>query len=231
MALPDILEKLERTIFHRLRRCAADNGYLPNIDDYDIENVDINIARTESKRYEDDIVLIRQSSKRFAVEVFSYSNNQSYGTKKVPRIVLETESFLQGQLGTDSTLQYDKQPDGTFNGKTSVSLLSDFYFNIKLVAHTVEEMRVLHGIMVTSIPRRGYVPWYTEQELLPSHNLLVKFISTFDISFVMEGIMEKVYRYEIPDAHEVDDIIEQINIPPIKQITLDINDGNTIIIK
>jgi hypothetical protein len=230
MALPDILEKLERTIFHRLRRCAVDNGYLPDIDLYDIENTDHNIAKAESIRYENDMADIR-SSKGFCVEVFSYSNNQSYGTKKVPRIVVETESFLQGQLGTDSTGQYLQNPDGTWNNLTSVSLLSDFYFNVKLICHTTEQHRVIHGIMVSSIPRRGYIPWYTEDHLLPSNNPLVRFISTFDISFVIEGIMEKVYRYEIPDAHEIDDIITKINVPPIKEIRLVINENNETIIK
>ena len=41
-----------------------------------------------------------------------------------------------------------------------------------------------------------------------------------DFSWTAEGVIEKVYRYEIPDAHEVDDLIIKQNVPNIKEIKL-----------
>lgn len=225
--LSNIEQALERTIFHLLRKKTVEFGYLPNIDDYDIENTNLNIAETETERFNNDLIAIT-NSKGFSIEVFNYANNQYYGTKKPPRIVVETESLLQGQLGTDTTPQYKKNIDGSFIAKQSVSLLSDFYFNVHLIANNVNEIRVLHEIMVQCLPRRGYVPWYNQDGLLPSFNLLVRYLSMADYSWTAEGIIEKVYRYEIPDAHEVDDKIIIDNVSSIKQINVDIKTLDTI---
>lgn len=225
--LSNIEQALERTIFHLLRKKTVEFGYLPNIDDYDIENTNLNIAEAETERFNNDLIAIT-NSKGFSIEVFNYANNQYYGTKKPPRIVVETESFLQGQLGTDTTLQYEKNGDGSFIAKQSVSLLSDFYFNVHLIANNVNEIRVLHEIMVQCLPRRGYVPWYNQDGLLPAFNLLVRYLSMADYSWTAEGIIEKVYRYEIPDAHEVDDKVIIDNVSSIKQINVDIKTLNSI---
>lgn len=219
--LSNIEEALERTVFHLLRKKTVEFGYSPNIDDYDVENTDDAIAISETERFKTDLSLIH-TTKGFAIEVFNFANNQYYGTKKPPRIVVETESFLQGQLGTDTTPQYEIQPDGTYIVKQSTSLLSDFYFSIHLIANSVKEIRVLHEIMVQCLPRRGYVPWYNKNGLQPAFNLLVRYISMADYSWTAEGVIEKVYRYEIPDAHEVDDKVIVSNVSPIKIINVDI---------
>ena len=217
--LSNLEESLERTIFHLLRKKTVELGYLPDIDYYDVENTDLDIAESETVRYNNDLNAISQQ-KGFAIEVFNYSNNQIYGEKKPPRIVVETESFLQGQLGADTTHKYIKQEDGSYNITKSTSLLSDFYFNVHLIANSVNQIRVLHNILVLSLPRRGYVAWYNKPGLLPAFNLLVRYISMADFSWTAEGVIEKVYRYEIPDAHEVDDLIIKQNVPNIKEIKL-----------
>jgi hypothetical protein len=227
--LSNIEQALERTIFHALRKKTVEFGYSPDINDYDIENTDIAIAESEQLRFLTDLKQIKET-KGFAIEIFNYSNNQAYGDKKPARIVVETESFQIGQLGADTTPRYELQPDGTYSTVSSVSMLSDFYFNIHLIANSIDEIRVLHEIMVQSLPRRGYLPWYTDNGLRPHSNLLVRYISMADYSFLAEGIIEKVYRYEIPDAHEVDDAILQTNIPPITTITLDLGNNNEMII-
>lgn len=219
--LSNIEEALERTIFHLLRKKTVEFGYTPDIDDYDVENTDTSIAVSESERFKNDLSIIH-TTKGFAIEVFNFANNQYYGTKKPPRIVVETESFLQGQLGTDPTPIYQRQTDGTFNTVQQVSMLSDFYFNVHLIANYVKEIRILHEIMVQCLPRRGYVPWYNQNGLQPAFNLLIRYISMADYSWNAEGIIEKVYRYEIPDAHEVDDTIINTNVPPIRLINLNI---------
>ena len=219
--LSNIEEALERTVFHLLRKKAVEFGYTPDILLYDVENTNTSIAQAESERFYTDLRTIHDT-KGFAIEVFNYANNQYYGSKKPARIVVETESFLQGQLGLDTTPQYERQIDGIYLLKKSESMLSDFYFNIHLIGKSVKEIRVLHEIMVQSLPRRGYVPWYTKSELQPDFNLMVRYISMADYSWNAEGIIEKVYRYEIPDAHEVDDRVILENVVPIKVINVNI---------
>lgn len=220
MSYSSIEEALERSVFHIIRKKIVELGYLPDINNYDVENNDIEVAKLATEQYKTALTTIK-NNKGFAIEIFNYANNQSYGTKKVPRIVVRTEAFLQGQLGADTTAKYEKNDEGVYIKKQSTSLLSDYYFNLYLVCNNVKQMRILHQIMVTSLPRRGYIPWYNK-DFQHSSNLLVRYISTTDYSWDAEGIIEKVYRYEIPDAHEVEDYqLTTEEISPIKDIILE----------
>lgn len=227
-----LLETLvERSIFHLLRKEVVARGYLPDIYQFDIENPNVNIAKQQSNLYEAALKNVK-NTKGFAIEVFNYSSNQAYGDKNVPRIVVQTDAFMPGNLGLDPTRKYEKKEDGSFLVKKSVEMVSDYYFTIYLAANTTSTMRQLHDIMVSVIPRRGYIKRYDDTELRPDSNLLIQYLSTSDISYLSEGIMEKVYKYMIPDVHEVDDrIITDVTIPEIKEIGIhDENDNNPLII-
>jgi hypothetical protein len=101
------------------------------------------------------------------------------------------------------------------------TMLSDFYFNVKLVANTVEQLDTLYQILVNSLPRRGYIKWAKDNQLMFSSNLFVQYISYADVSFLAEGILEKVYRFCIPDVSEIDPDIIASAIPKISSITLE----------
>lgn len=224
-----LLEELvERSIFHALREEIVERGYLPDIENYDIENPDLVIAAEESKRYKDDLKGIRDT-KGFAIEIFNYANNQSYGEKSSPRMVIKNDSFVAGNIGLDPTGKKVRNPDGTYKIIKEVDMVSDYYFSIYLVASTTRSMRELHDIMVTVMPRRGYLKYYTDNILRPHSNLLIQYLSSADVSFLAEGIMEKVYKYFIPDVHETDGRVIQDNIPEIKNIDVNKDNGEIII--
>ena len=225
-----LLETLvERSVYHLLRKEVVKRGYLPDIFQYDIQSADATIARSENERYKRDIVAIK-NNKGFAIEVFNYSTNQAYGDKNVPRIVVQTDAFMPGAIGLDPTRNYVKQPDGTFSLTKSTELVSDFYFSIYLVANSTKIIRELHDIMVTVMPRRGYINRYDDNELRPHSNLLIQYLSTSDISYLAEGIIEKVYKYLTPDVHEVDDRILDITVQEIKEIKVNTEEGDNNII-
>lgn len=222
MALSNIEEKLERTIFEALRLTSVAEGYTPNITAYDLENPNPTIAKAAQVAYDAALKTI-QNSKGFAIDIFNYGPSQARGLKKVPRIAIQTEAFYPGNTGLDTAPTYKfNNVTQKYEKKTSISLVSDFFFNIHLVANTVTQHRVLHGIMVATLPRMGYIKWYDENGLRLSHNLFVKYLSPMEADFLSEGIIEKIYRYHIPDAHEIDDITIETGISPIKEITTDI---------
>lgn len=226
--LPDIQEKVERSIYHAIRKVAEQEGYIPAISDYsDIVDPADNQASSTQTAYEEAIKNI-VTSMGFAVEIFNSSNNQSKGTKKVPRIVLETTAFYQGELGLDTTERYVKEGE-TFNQVMSgESLVSDYNFNIRLIYTSTKQSRILHGIMVKALPRRGYIKWYDEDSLRYAENIHIRFISSSEISWLSEGIIEKVFRYEVKDLHETDDIIVREGISPIKEIEVNTTTGDNI---
>ena len=223
IVLADIEEALERSVFHKLRKKVVEFGYLPDITTFDVENSNAAIAKTAEEAYLAAIKAIAASSFGYAIEIFNYSNNQSYGSKDVPRIVIEMESFNQGQLGTDPSGRYVlNTTTGKYERVLDTSLLSDFYFNVHLIANTVKQIRKLHEIMVNALPRRCYIEWYNENGYKPSENLMVRYISMADYTFLQEGIIEKVYRYEIPDVHEIDPMIISSGISKITETNLEV---------
>lgn len=221
MEILDIEAMLERTVYHRLRKYTISIGYTLDSDLYDTNSNDINIVKTETERYKKDLTEI-VNNKGFAIEIFGTANNQARGTKKPPRIVVESESFYEGELGLQVADNYIKNQNGTFTKVEPVSITNDWFFNIHLVANTIEQLRVLRQILIMSLPRRGYINWYTEKKLQKTQNLLCRYLTQHDLDWEQEGIMEKVYRFTISDVHVHDDIITDIIVPPIKEINFDI---------
>lgn len=219
--LTNISELTERSIFHALRKVVVDEGYLPDIENYDIENPNLTIAKAAQDEFIQDIEAI-VSNRGFAIEVFGYSSNQSRGTKKTPRIVVEVEAFYPGNLGLDTTNQYKyDEINDTYITQKGPSIVSDQIINIHLVGYSTQQHRVLHAVMVKALPRRGYMKWYTEPQLKKHENLFIRYIGYNELNFPEIGVTEKIYRYELPDLHE--NLLEELyTVPPIKTINLDI---------
>lgn len=226
----NIEQELERSIYHVLRNKAIQFGYALNINDYILDAQGSLLNAEEQQKYDRDLKALQQE-KGFVVEIFGYSNNQNIGKKKSASIVIDVESFLPGQLGLDTSSSYKKDLNGKYIRTMGPSKTSDLFFGIKLISNTVEQNRIIHQIMVNAIPRMGYIPWYTLGTLLDNKNIMIQYDSMADVSWVDEGIIEKVYRYQILDAHEILDNIVEENISPIKEINLEINDNNNINIK
>ena len=226
----NIEESLERSIYMALRTKAIEFGYALDISNYQLDANGSLINKAEQEKYDTDLKAL-QVAKGFAVELFGYSNNQNIGKKKTPSIVVDVESFLPGQLGLDTTASYKKDLSGKYIKEVGPSKTSDLFFGIKLISGKVKQNRVLHQIMVNAIPRMGYIKWYTENTLLPDKNIMVQYDSMADVSWVDEGIIEKVYRYQILDAHELNNDIINDNISAIKEIDVEINEINNLNIK
>lgn len=226
----NIEESLERSIYKALRDKAVEFGYALNLNNYQLDSQGSLLNAVEQKKYDADLKALQQL-KGFAVELFGYSNNQNIGKKKSPSIVVDVESFLPGQLGLDTTASYKKDLAGKYIKEVGPSKTSDLFFGIKLISNHVKQNRVLHQIMVNAIPRMGYIKWYTENTLLPEKNIMIQYDSMADVSWVDEGIIEKVYRYQILDAHELNNDLLEDNISPIKEIDLEINENNNLNIK
>ncbi len=226
----NIEEDLERSIYHRIRMKAVEYGYALDIRNYQLDPEGSLIDEAEQKKYDADLKALQQE-KGFAVEIFGYSNNQNIGKKKSASIVIDIESFLPGLTGLDTTAKYESNGNGGFAKYQGPSLTSDLFFGIKLICNHVKQLRVIHQIMVNAIPRLGYIPWYFNNGLQTDKNIMVKYDSMADVSWLDEGIIEKVYRYEILDAHETLDDIINGNISAIKEINVEINDNNELNIK
>lgn len=218
MALTNIEEALERSVYHLLRSNVVAEGFIPDISNYDVENANIAIAQTAQNNYDQAKTSIL-NTKGFAVEVYNYSPGQSKGHLNTPRIVIDSEGLLPGDIGLDTTPKFEKTEAG-WEKRISVSQTSDFYFNVRLLASNTRQIRTLHGLTMGILPTRGYIKWY-DKDFQPHGNLFVRYVSFGEAAMEAEGIVEKIYRFEIPDAHQIDDRIDSI-VPPITSIQLDV---------
>lgn len=224
--LSNLEELLERSIFHAIREKTVAEGYLPDINTFDVKNASNTIAAAEKVNYETAKTNIF-NTKGFVVDVFGASNNQAKGLKKVPRIVIDTQTFQPGQLGGDTTPIYELV-DGVFIKSSNPSLASDFYYNIYVVANTIKQLRVLTAIVSSALPRRGYIKTYLDAQIQFSGNILTVFTGSSDSDDMPEGVIEKVFSYASTDLFEgLPEIItttvagETFNIVPLSEITLE----------
>jgi hypothetical protein len=88
-----------------------------------------------------------------------------------------------------------------------------------LVAGTQEDLRLLHQITFYSIPQRGYIKPYNQEEFLFSGNIFLELVNFFDIPNTEVGIMEKIYQFVIEDTLVYEDT-KPLDLVPIKDISV-----------
>ena len=225
MALIDTEGIIENSIMTLIQKVLITEGYLPDVYDtilYPFEDVDVLIAEQAQIDYEAALKVI-ETNMGFSIEVFNYDDAQQRGVQTTPRIVIETQGFFPGNIGKDSTAQYklDSQSD-TFNKEFDGQKTSDLFINFHLVASSSKQIRILHAIQSKAIPRRGYIPRFSsvDEELVleKSGNLYIEYISYNENSDTQRGVIEKVYRYMIPDVVEYE--LRKDNTPISKIITI-----------
>lgn len=206
--LSNIEELLERSVFHRIRIECVDKGYLPNINLF--PNTPAGQVAWEAA------LALCVTNKGFAIEVFGTANAQQRQTKKIPRIVIVSQGFLPGALGADSTPYFHRAADGTYESRILPPQTVDYFFNVHLVANTIQQMRVLQSILALALPRRAYIRTYDN-----TTTIFLRNIGFFAQDRAAEGILERVYSYEIPDHWERDPAVVNTGIAPLAEFTLE----------
>lgn len=210
---------LERSIFTAIRDISVSMGYTLNISEYDLNNVDDNVVLSEQARYITDSKAIAES-KGFYIEVFGFSTSQDKGHKKVPRISVHTRSFIPGQLGGDTTPNYEYNSVSNEYVRTkNPGQSNDYYFSIMITGNSTEQIRLLNSIVLTALPRRGYIKKYFDTTLQRSGNIFVEFTGSDEQDDNSEGVLERALMYSILDVFDMDDIITLDSVPPIIDIT------------
>jgi len=212
-ALTDIQELIERSLFHAVRQEVVDKGYLPDVSD-DVTYTD---DQAGWDQWEADITTI-VAGLGFAIEVFNAGSNEAKGIKKVPRIVIETGNFLPGALGGDPR-RFFVDGGSDYQAKVTPPQTTDFYLNFCLVSNTAAQARILNAILALAIPRRGYIPWWTDG----TKTFFARYLNYYNRTDTDEGIIEHVYAYEIPDAWDHEDIEVIASVAKINEITLNTN--------
>lgn len=210
-ALSNIVERVERSIFHAIRLELVDKGYLPDVTTFPDTPSGVTAFKTALAA----IVGV----KGFAVEVFGVGSNQSKGKLAVPRITILEESRLPGALGGDPVPYYEVAGPDTFNPRVLPPQTKDFQYQISLWYNTAEQGRILHGILALALPARGYIKWFDAPNQI--ERIFVRQSGFSETSYDDEGYREAAYMYMVEDIFDS----ESATLAPVaklNEITLEI---------
>ena len=209
-----IEESIERSIFEAVREELVDKDLIPDITTYNLAN--------DQLLWESDLKALRGTNiHKFVCEVFGVSGYQGNNTKKVPRVVIDTQQFFPGELGGDTTRFYQQaNPGDPYSVARRQPRSADYYFNIHIVTNTAKQLRIIQALIALALPRRGYIKFHFEPVPTFSGNLFIENMAFTDHPQTVEGVMEKIYRFRIVDVWETECIVLATNIAPIDNITV-----------
>lgn len=212
MGLINTQEIVERSIFESIRKRIVEEGYLPDIANYP------NTAAGYGN-YQSAIDAVK-NSQGFAAEVFGHGSSQSKQLKRVPRIAIITRRVFPGDIGGLATPHYEKDPLNPNNIMKVLmdSQTSDLQIDIHLVSNSAKQDRFLNAIVGAVIGRRKYLKVYNDPE--QKQTFFIHQYSYYELPDTLEGIIEKVYSYEVKDLYLFGGQVIQPNVPLIKEITV-----------
>lgn len=161
-------------------------------------------------------------AKGFSIEVFSAGSNKDKGDLKTPRFAINTDSFLEGEIGSVFGPYFSPTGDNPAVGAMVEGPLAsnDLVVDIHLVSSNIVQDRVLHAILNKAIGTRRYLKIVETND-----DILVYQISNFDFPELSTGLLSRIYSYRIPDLNlGVETTVT--TVVPIHEITTDIYMGN-----
>ena len=212
-------EVIERSFYISLLHETLKRGLTLNPDDY---LVDGEPTEKTAEQFEKDKEAI---GKKF-IYIFGIGNNLARGAKECPRITIELNAYYPGELGTEKYSIEESEVENFDVVKYDYTTKST-NLDIHLVANTQQEMRLLHDIMYHALPAKGYIkPYFNDYEAWKSTplgstgNLYIEVGNFYDHADLQHGLLEKVYIYEVSDSLILEEIVNQGEIVPIKDISV-----------
>lgn len=214
--MADIQQLIERSFYEAIRIKLVADGWTPditNLTDFPDSEAGYTAYRAALKAI--------ATAKGYAVEAFGSANPQDRAYKDLPRIVLQTSSFMPGDVGYDSSPKYilntetNKYELFSYDSRTYV-----LFMDCRVVAKTQEQLRIIMDVIHTVLPLMGYLTYYNDA----ADSFFVESSSFQPLISSDDGILEYNYRYEVPDIqwrNQVEVVTDPAEgIAKISQITI-----------
>lgn len=226
--LTNTIERVDRSLFERLRTELVDKGYLPDITD----TLTYPDNQTGTTAFEAALAAIRVA-KGFAIELFGVASNEAKYKEKVPRIVIVSRNGLLGALGGSPDRVYtaipqnplqpldpDTNPLDHFDAHILPPQTSDFEYEIALVWQTVVQRRIMLQILALALPKRGYINWW-DQGATEVERPFIRQVGFDDRTMADQGFREEKYIYVVEDIFETANVPAATPIAPITEIKVE----------
>lgn len=210
----NIQERVERSIYDLIRRTLVNEGYLADIENYVVTEEGYGAYNREN--------LAIAGVNKFYIQVYGQSSTQARGEKTVPRIVVQCQGALPGDIGSPFT---SKQVDGErYSVYKHPYSTSNFKIDIIISHNTASHFRVCSAILAESLGTRNYIPFYDD----PTSSFFIEVQNTgYSIRDIIEGVTDSVLSYQVKDIFEVEDKLLAGNGPLITEIKTEIIDSKT----
>lgn len=212
MALNNVQERVERSIFLAINKVLVDEGYIPDVANYQPESDANQLAYDAAV---DAIV----AAKTFAAEAFGHSVSLAKGNQRVPRIVITPRRIMPGDIGTWINPLYSRDPlnpDAIVKTKPPYKS-TNLHIDISTVSGTAAQDRVLNAVLAKALGNgMGYVKVFDSD----TETFFIRQFNHYDLPDNEKGIEKRVYSYEVPDLYLTDGEITS-NVPFIKEITVE----------
>ena len=161
------------------------------------------------------------------IYIFGVGNNQVRGPKIVPRITIDLNAYYPGNIGTEAFMVGDEKENEEYRQYRYPFETKNAQFDIHLVANKSEDLRLLHSILYTALPVRGYIKPFIEASLqeylehkglLKTGNLYIEVSNYYDHNDQEHGLLEKVYSYTVIDSYIEEEFSDDDTFAPIKDI-------------
>ena len=210
-------EIIERSLYASLMQVALQLGKTINPELY------LPVTAENQKRYQAAIDAIGDEF----IYIFGVGNNQVRGPKIVPRITIDLNAYYPGNIGVEAFMVGDEMENNEYRQYTYPFETKNVQFDIHLVANRMEDLRLLHSIMYTALPVRGYIKPFLEANLqeyiankglAKTGNLYIEVSNYYDHNDQEHGLLEKVYSYTVIDSYVDEKFPEGATFAPITDI-------------
>lgn len=213
----DSQEVIERSFYSAILDVCVKLGYSLNPMDY-------GETQDERLKWKTDLENIKVKY-GFFIEVIGSSNNYESGMKTVPKIVIAPQGFLPGNIGFEKSM-VTESPTGFIVSEMPFET-SDQMINVHIISANANQNRLLHNIMNTALPQRGYLKPYLYDKAPFDGNIFIQWVNFMNIPQTDKGLIEKVYVWEVKDT--------LLRVPrdagfdvPITEIHMDIMDEEKV---
>lgn len=210
-------EIIERTLYASIMQVALQLGLTLNPEDY------LPLSNENQLRFDSD-----RSKLNKYIYIFGVGNNQVRGPKVVPRITIDLNAYYPGDIGVEQFMIGDELINGQYTMYQYPFETKSSQFDIHLVANNSVDLRLLHNIMYTALPARGYIKPFLEENLkeyinntglLKTGNLYTEVSNFYDHNDQEHGLLEKVYSYTCVDGVIEENLPKDSTFAPIHDIT------------
>lgn len=209
MAVSNAQQRVERSIYEALRAVLVAEGYWPDVTQFAYTTA----GQVALNAAVDGII----ANKGFAIELFTASSITSRGKKRVPRIVISDLEYFPGDVGMPISGNYTGSGGGYTRDRIQQTT-SRAMFDITIVSEKISQDRICQAIVSQAFSRRTYIEYYDQPG---EYFLIMNTGLPFKTMDGDQGVINKIYRYEIPDILESSNVIIDNDIAKIIEISLD----------